>query len=156
MKVIDLLNKIAKGEEVPKMFKYNNKIWRLASNRTYFIGSDYGYDFWVEHGNDKFEDEIIRLNDEIEIIEDTPKEDKKIEKLDRGETIHKNAGDWGAIYRTKEWTDNELEILDKMDEIIDELEKLKSKPTIVNINNTPTMHEPYKITYSTNTNGSDK
>ena len=73
MKVIDLLNKIANREEVPKKIKYNDKIWRLASNRTYFIGSDYGYDFWVEHGDDKFEDEPITLNDEVEIIEEEKK-----------------------------------------------------------------------------------
>ena len=73
MKIIDLLNKIANGEDLPKKFKYNDKIWRLASNRTYFIGSDYGYDFWLEHGEDKFENEDITLNDEIEILDDEEK-----------------------------------------------------------------------------------
>ncbi len=84
MKVIDLLNKIANGEEVPKKIKYNDKIWRLASNGTYFIGSDYGYDFWLEHGEDKFENEPFTLNDEVEIIEE-PQEHKIPEKLDLGD-----------------------------------------------------------------------
>ena len=148
MKVIDLLNKIANGE-IPEHIRYNDMYMTYDKKKQNYydsFGAEIDWKYTI----------MQYINDEVEIIEDTPKEDKKIEKLDRGEIIHKNAGDWGAIYRTKEWTDNELEILDKMDEIIDELEKLKSKPTIVNINNTPTMHEPYKITYSTNTNGSDK
>ena len=85
MKVIDLLNKIANGEEVPEKIKYNDKIWRLASDRTYFIGSDYGYDFWVAHGDDKFEDEVITLNDEVEILEEPKGIPEKLEILPNNE-----------------------------------------------------------------------
>ena len=61
MKVIDLLNKIANGEEVPKRINYGGMV------------NDYEY---LLNNIKRFS-----LNDEVEIIEDTPKEDKKIDKL---------------------------------------------------------------------------
>ena len=84
MKVIDVLNKIANGEEVPEKIKYLtiNYIYD-SDNQIYYkenyqdIGN-YG-DLLMELSSHKG---IVALNDEIEIIEDTPKEDKKIEKLD--------------------------------------------------------------------------
>ena len=73
MKVIDLLNKIANGEEVPKIILFNsykyqfdkidNVYRRLNGNST--LGAIVELD--------------IYLNDEVEIIE----EDKKIKKLDQ-------------------------------------------------------------------------
>ena len=84
IKIIDLLNKIANGEEVPEKIKYLtiNYIYD-SDNQIYYkenyqdIGN-YG-DLLMELSSHKG---IVALNDEIEIIEDTPKEDKKIEKLD--------------------------------------------------------------------------
>ena len=77
MKVIDLLVKIANGEEVPKKIKYANCIYYL---------DDEWIDVCYRREDNKriFEEFFVfeNLNDEIEIIEDTPKEDKKIEKLD--------------------------------------------------------------------------
>ena len=68
MKVIDLLNRIANGEEVPKKIKYHNRIYIKRSDC---------YNYILKNGN--FDDELKVivgcLNDEIEIIE----EDKKIE-----------------------------------------------------------------------------
>ena len=72
MKVIDLLNKIAKGEEIPKKIKYDGMIfdyqgsdWLCKKNGWWFITSD---------------DKILEnLNDELEIIE----EEKEIEKLEK-------------------------------------------------------------------------
>ena len=71
MKVIDLLNKIANGEEVPKFIKYDNSIFRLKE-------SDFKY-YYVDEYNTLFEEMIVleNLNNEIEIIED-----KKMEKID--------------------------------------------------------------------------
>lgn len=68
MKVIDLLNKIANGEEVPKRFMYDDKEFYLQSK-----------DCW-RCDDAIFEECFILedLNKEVEIIE----EDKKIEKLD--------------------------------------------------------------------------
>jgi len=70
MKVIDLLNKIANGEEVPKKIKYEGKIWKLV-NKTYFSNRTELLGDYIANAI------LLSLNDEIEIIE----EDKKIEKL---------------------------------------------------------------------------
>lgn len=68
MKVIDLLNRIAKGEEVP-LIKYRDKIshWNKDKDR---FEDKYGI-------NTLYEMDFSELNDEIEVIED-----KKIEKLE--------------------------------------------------------------------------
>lgn len=73
MKIIDLLNKIANNEEVPKKIALDKKIFQF--NKTY------------EQYHDKYEVNLLEhisdynysgLNDEIEIIEEKP---KKIEDL---------------------------------------------------------------------------
>ena len=74
MKVIDLLNKIANGEEVPERIKYINSIWEYdEKTKDYFHD-----DLWLIYSMNS----IGLTKREVEIIEDTPKEDKKIEKLD--------------------------------------------------------------------------
>jgi hypothetical protein len=75
MKVIDLLNKIANGEEVPQKIKWNDLIYEKskynATPRGYYYRINGGIKLWLL-------DEINSLNDEVEII----KEEKKIpEKL---------------------------------------------------------------------------
>jgi hypothetical protein len=69
MKVIDLLNKIANGDEIPKSFVYNKNTFNL---------NDAG--IYKDNENNYLSDSIYygfkNLNDRIEIIED-----KKIEKL---------------------------------------------------------------------------
>lgn len=68
MKVIDLLNKIANGEEVPKKIKYHNDIHILQkSNSTkplncYYCKESYCHLFGTFYDYD--------LNDEVEIIEE--------------------------------------------------------------------------------------
>ena len=61
MKIIDLLNKIANGEEVPKKIKYNNEIFTLRDEK-----DDYAND------NNWFTDRycFLELNAEVEIIEE--------------------------------------------------------------------------------------
>ena len=83
MKIIDLLNKIAKGEEVPNKIKYKCDI--------YIIGEDV-CNKYVKYINEKkdvdgytkylFQDWILDviLNDEIEIIEEV--EDKEYEDIE--------------------------------------------------------------------------
>ena len=80
MKIIDLLNKIANGEEVPKKiiykdivreFDYEDKDYTCKGDKDYYLF----HDTLAEGTGDKM---VTGLNDEIEIIEDTPKEDKKI------------------------------------------------------------------------------
>lgn len=70
MKVIDLLNKIANGEEVPNKIKYKDIIFDYKKEKGDYE-SEEGQFFldWVELNK-------YGLHDEVEIIED-----KKIEKI---------------------------------------------------------------------------
>ena len=75
IKVIDLLNKIANGEELPKKIKWDDMIFTLGIIREVPT---------LKTANNIDIIEFIRaryLNDEAEIIEDA-EEDKEIEKLD--------------------------------------------------------------------------
>lgn len=76
MKIIDLLNKIAKGEEVPKRIK---KHWEY----------EYKYDelrdeyCYMDHENKRFDEKWLifsMINDEVEVMDN--EEEKEIEKLD--------------------------------------------------------------------------
>lgn len=69
MKIIDLFNKIANGEDAPKKIKYRDKIWEYQST---IKGKCYQYydSFWEDWI--RLADEILLeecLNDEVEIIE---------------------------------------------------------------------------------------
>lgn len=65
MKIIDLLNKIAKGEEVPKKFIYEGNLYYLQKEKCYRS----------DDINDIFESQFIfeDLNNEVEIIEEKKK-----------------------------------------------------------------------------------
>lgn len=104
MKVIDLLNKIANDEEVPKKIKINNIIYEYRS-----------YMYCTEKANyQDIEDYLFGkwnfniLNNEVEIIE----EDKKIEKINN------------AYYHESQDRINEI-LKNKINEIIDEVNELK-------------------------------
>ena len=71
LRVIDLLNKIANGEEVPKVVKTNDDIF-------YYDETDDNEVMRYKNKNDIPIIDEYYLNDEVEIIE----EDKKIEKFD--------------------------------------------------------------------------
>ena len=79
MKIIDLLNKIAKGEEVPKKIKYKEDIYEYYKSSETI---DYRY---LDEGTQGYGylsscidyDTFSCLNDEVEVIEDN----KKIEKI---------------------------------------------------------------------------
>ena len=76
MKVIDLLNKIANGEEVPKEFKYRGKTYEAVKKDKFTVyKDDSGYTI-----KDMFKIFYLEacLNDEVEIIE----EDKEIEEIE--------------------------------------------------------------------------
>ena len=77
MKIIDLLNRIANGEKVPKKFKIKGSCFKdlyFEYNEKYdcydLIGENFKEGCYVFGYSE--------LNDEVEIIE----EDKKIEKID--------------------------------------------------------------------------
>lgn len=93
MKVIDLLNKIANGEEVPKKIKYANCIYYL---------DDEWIDVCYRREDNKriFEEFFVfeNLNEEVEIIEDTP---KRIEKLNDQNLDPNCLNVSGIIFRNK-------------------------------------------------------
>lgn len=115
MKVIDLLNKIAKGEEVPKKIKLDGEVYLYS--KTY-----------EQYHSERYDENLLEtiseynysgLNDEIEIIE----EDKKIEKLNdyfRGEKWFNEIG--------QERLDKNFDkFAEKINELIDEVNKLKGE-----------------------------
>ena len=75
MKVIELLTKIANGEEVPKKIRFDDMIWnKICGEKNIYYINEYDSDLFVYFFRKNI---TFDLNDEIEIIE----EDKKIEKL---------------------------------------------------------------------------
>lgn len=66
MKIIDLLNKIASGEEIPKKIKIRDKVYEYkhTTNGTGYVTEDWD---WF---NDMMFDEELTLNMEVEIIEE--------------------------------------------------------------------------------------
>ena len=105
IKIIDLLNKIANGEELPKVIRFGKIIYE------YEEGIDYVYD----EGLDKkfLMDKICisqeDLNEDVEIIEET----KKIEKID-----------FGTLNTQKE---KNRAMKDTINKLIDEINNLKDK-----------------------------
>ena len=111
MELIDLLNKIVNGEEMPQKIKYKEIIYY------YCEGDDSKNCYFTRPkgcGGDWLHFEVADLNDEVEILE---KENKIPEKLPL----------WATRREDKEYTNLEhqvLEVARKVDEIID---FLKSK-----------------------------
>ena len=110
IKIIDLLNKIANDEEVPKKIKWQGQIYEYSSvERFYYQNSWSMYrDFYTE-GN--------CLNDEVEILNEA-KEDK-IQKIYHCETsLTQNEVE---IFITE----NLNQMVDKINELIDAVNELK-------------------------------
>ena len=112
MKIIDLLNKIAKGKiQEVKYIKYKNHKYE------YFNG-DYKEEAGAYDSNWLFANEIIdlsNLNDEIEILDNLEEEKKIPEKISTFEELTKI---------TENFNFNDILLADKINEIID---YLKSK-----------------------------
>ena len=70
MKVIDLLNKIANEEKVPKKIMYKDEI---------YTKNKYNFTYWSKEESNTLQIDTFDLKKEIRIIE----EDKEIEKLER-------------------------------------------------------------------------
>lgn len=85
MKVIDLLNKIANGEEVPKWVVYDKKEYTYMEECKDYVHEVYNNGtmlfllskIFTKNGID------IVLNQELDFIE----EDKKIEKIDKDDLV---------------------------------------------------------------------
>lgn len=107
IKIIDLLNKIVNGEEVPEKIKYNGRIYtrfqNLNSNRLYYYQVLNESVFLIDQISS-----VGELLNEVELIE----EDNKIEKLNYDFNVHCN-----------EFLYNALE--NKINELIDEVNALK-------------------------------
>ena len=76
MKAIDLLNKIANGEEVPKKIKYNKHIYKYEEGTydwSYYIQNNGTIKFLLTDVFNSAYNILDILNIELEIIEDTPK-----------------------------------------------------------------------------------
>lgn len=117
MKIIDLLNRIANGEEVPNKIKYRNKIWEYTST---VKGKGYQYysilySEWRTLQNLVYLEEC--LNDEVEIFG----EPKKIEKipLPSFDEFKKMSAEERYVITAKEY--------DLLNELIDEINNLKEK-----------------------------
>ena len=115
MKVIDLLNKIANGEEVPEKIKYNNEKYKYYKD----------IDYRDERGNYLLSGEpicIAFLNDEVEIIE----EEKKILKKISLSSYHNSTDD----IKEKVLINKINEIIDYLNSKGDEIDE-KRKSTII-------------------------
>lgn len=167
MKIIDLLNKIAKGEEVPKIIKFWEREYILDEEYNCYLHQTGGNEFidLLDNNNDDLQ---CFLNDEVEIIEEdkeeneipninldnmkdigvkvgkayrelfeglnkgwnTPlEEDKKIEKID----IKSDEATPNSYYILNEHgtecylTKHSKVIADKVDELIDKVNKLEKE-----------------------------
>lgn len=124
MKIIDLLNKIAKGEEVPTRIKYKNDFYEYAEwyqgyrNETKTDDEDYEI-LLLSRLIDKQVGTSF-LNDEIEIIEEDIEEDKPIEKI----TIDLN---YANHYSKANVKANGKYLAEKINEIIDVVNELKER-----------------------------
>lgn len=86
MKVIDLLNKIANGEEVPKIIKYQNSYYKFYERLKDFYNYKKIDINTMEYLDSYLEDEYFLTNiltNEVEIIKgkEIIEEDKEIEEL---------------------------------------------------------------------------
>lgn len=120
IRVIDLLNKIANGEEVPKKIRLDNEIYEFNK-----WGNDYklnsaSYQWWL------FQDYCFgsngsRLNYKVEIIE----EDEKIEKFmmtyPMANNFNSTIGGLVSIYNT-----NFAHLKKTIDEVIDIVNELNN------------------------------
>ena len=114
MKVIDLLNKIANEEEVPKWVVYDKREYTYREEYKDYVHEVYNNGtmlFLLSNIFDKNGIDIV-LNQELDFIE----EDKKIKKLDldKEESLK-------AVIKTAQ----DYVLADKINEIIDYLEENK-------------------------------
>jgi len=131
IKIIDLLNMISKGEEVPKKIKYENDIYIQVDNYCYFC----------EETNEILSQNIYaefnRLNDEVEIIE----EDKKItEEKDKITEAWVNL--WEAIkeplLKVAKLVEDNKELKLQLENVVEKKDKKIEKIGIIHYSESPT------------------
>ena len=79
MKIIDLLNKIANGEEVPKKIKYDGQEYKIT--KILLEDNNYYFNYINEDMECIFPINTNHLNDEIEILEEEKKIPEKLEDI---------------------------------------------------------------------------
>ena len=112
IKIIDLLNKIANGEEVPKKIKYRDWLYEFEKDCNDYMCQ---YDSLLYREND---DVRQFLNDEVEILEEENKIEKLIYSEIDAETISGLRKSINIL--NKEYTD-------KINHILGEINKLKEQ-----------------------------
>ena len=120
IKIIDLLNKIANGEEVPKKIKVFSFIYEYS-----YDDEREEYSYIYENTNTRLDNDFLLtnlLNEEVEIIEDTPKEDKKIK--DKARFQYSQIPLWSDMIDIIRITNENFEKHQKaLNEIIDKINK---------------------------------
>ena len=120
IKIIDLLNKIANGEEVPKKIRFDNTNWnRICGEKYVYYVNDTDNDLFIYFFRKNI---TFTLNDEVEIIE----EEKEIEK------IKSNGIDFYSdcinVWINKEETVAYCEFLmNKVNELIDAVNEIRKE-----------------------------
>lgn len=114
IKIIELLNKIANGEDVPEKIKYRDEIFYYKEDMTNYSKGEHYYlfDRGFRHKTETF------LNTEIEIIEDT---DKKIEKIPHLFYHEEESEEMNSLELFM--IQNQHTMISKMNEIIDYINK---------------------------------
>lgn len=117
MKVIDLLNKIADGEKVPKKIKYEDEYFVFNEEWHTYVCCDHDLTpLFSQFNMLKFK----FLNEEVEILEDTIKEIDEIKELD--------LSDLANVYQTNNPID--IRIVNKINELVRTANKIQE---IINI-----------------------
>lgn len=120
IKIIDLLTKIANNKEVPKKIKYKNEIYEryqnISTNNLYYYQVPNKCKFLIDQLSSS-----IDLLDEVEIIEE-PKNIEKIEMYQDEEGHYFLNKQDRKVYVNCDEMDF---IVDKFNELIDEIIKLK-------------------------------
>ena len=118
MRIIDLLNKIANGEEVPKKVEYENVTYEFIEENRHYLA----YINRKEIDNSRYLMYMVdNLNDTVEILE----EENKIEKIDKLDLDYKSniySDEYTFRKEIMFYCDN---LQSKINNLIDEINKLK-------------------------------
>lgn len=81
MRVIDLLVKIANGEEVPERIKYDTKEMKYDHNKQDYLGyySNGNGEWLFQYLFDRCKNTEHFINDKVEIIEEDPEDEEIVE-----------------------------------------------------------------------------
>ena len=127
IKVIDLLNKIANGEEVPEKMLYKEKIFEFDKLEKCYITSN--FDNTVMNDLGIYLDDGLKmnsLNDTVEIIEEQEKIDiQSIEELDENFTYIENHSSGLGI--EKVLNKAEIELVNKINKLVQAVKQLDKK-----------------------------